>query len=111
MLNENSPGLDEDLSSPISNAFESVLCRKPSETELATLQQLYQRQLEFYRGDDQLTKALLGIVTPQTSEESHLVDKGGPSSSGKSQMEHAKIAALTNVCLAIFNLDEALTRE
>ncbi len=78
-------------------AFRRVVCREPSSTDLDRLTRAYEKQLEIYSIDPESAGQLLTVgastrdVTPSESLAEH--------------------AALTTVCLAILNLDEALTRE
>ncbi|MHB1556264.1 MAG: PSD1 and planctomycete cytochrome C domain-containing protein [Isosphaeraceae bacterium] len=76
-------------------AFRLVMCRKPTDHDLAILRRAYARQAAIYMKDRAAAKALLGVG------ESGRDEKLDP-------VEHA---ALSAVCLAILNLDEALTRE
>jgi len=80
---------------PIATAFESVLSRRPRHDEHEALRKLFeQAKANFSEKIDQ-ANALLAI---------------GESPSGP-QSDTVEIAALTTVCLAILNTDEALTRE
>ena len=56
---------------------------------------MYERQLEFYRRDEAWHVQLLTVGDMPRDE----------------SLDAAEHAALTAVCLAILNLDEALTRE
>jgi len=85
------PGLDERLT----HAFRRVLCRAPSAADLQRLRRAYERQLEIYRTEPEAATALLSVGS-------------APRDPQQNATEHA---ALTAVCLAILNLDEALTRE
>ena len=71
------------------------MARRPTENDLKTLRRAYDRQAQFYTADAKAAKALLGIGASRRDESLNLT-------------EHA---ALASVCLAILNLDEALTRE
>ena len=62
---------------------------------LKALRRAYDRQAQFYAADAKAARALLSIGASKRDESLNLT-------------EHA---ALTSVCLAILNLDEALTRE
>ncbi len=79
----------------LATAFRLVMCRKPTGLDLAILRRAYARQAEIYAKDRAAAKALLGVGESGRDE-------------GLDPAEHAALAA---VCLAILNLDEALTRE
>ena len=83
--------LDEQLAF----AFRRVAARRPTDSDLKALRRAYERQAEFYAVDAKAAKALLSVGTSPRDESLNL-------------SEHA---ALTAVCLAILNLDEALSRE
>ena len=76
-------------------AFEQVVCRKPRPAELVLLQQAFEKQHELFRNDPQAASELLAV--------------------GESPVDPAldanEWAAMSVTCLAILNLDEALTRE
>ena len=76
-------------------AFRLVLSRSPGDDELATLTSALERQAELYQADPELAAALLAVGE-------------SPRDESLAPSDHA---ALTAVCLAILNLDEALTRE
>ena len=76
-------------------AFRRVLGRQPTASDLNSLRRMHERQLAVYRND---TEAAKQIVSVGEYAQDNTLDAA----------EHA---ALTAVCLAIFNLDEALTRE
>jgi hypothetical protein len=76
-------------------AFEQVLCRIPNEKEQEILQQLWKRQSEHFSADPAAANEYLSVGEQ-------------PRDSGIDPAQHA---ALSAVCLAIFNLDEALVRE
>jgi hypothetical protein len=79
----------------IGEAFQRILCRVPSVSEEAKLQTMWQRQAEFYQGDEEMVAALLAVGNAPTNPD----------------LDRVSLAVMTNICLAIFNLDEALTRE
>jgi hypothetical protein len=82
---------DEQLSS----AFHRVVCRPAGDRELDRLRQAHDKQLAIYRADANAAAALLSV-----------------GASGRDETQDAsEHAAMTAVCLAILNLDEALTRE
>ena len=76
-------------------AYRRVLSREPTPGESPTLRRMVEEQAAFYRADPGLAKALLAM---------------GASRSDPS-LDPAEHAAWLGICLAIFNLDEALTRE
>ena len=76
-------------------AFRRVVCRAPARGELERLRQAFDRQAAIYRSDTAAAEALLGVGEAPRDE----------------SLDAAEHAALTAVCLAILNLDEALTRE
>ncbi|MFO0817278.1 MAG: PSD1 and planctomycete cytochrome C domain-containing protein [Pirellulales bacterium] len=79
----------------LSFAFRQVVCRSPRPEELAALRRAYERQVGFYRKAPDSAQQLLTVGAAMR-------DGSLPAP------EHA---ALSAVCLAILNLDEALTRE
>ena len=84
-----------DLDDRLTHAFRLVMCRKPTDHDLEILRRAYDKQAAIYAKDDAGARALLGVGESRRDES---LDAG----------EHA---ALSAVCLAILNLDEALTRE
>ena len=76
-------------------AFRQVAARRPSDADLKALHRAYDRQMQFFGSDAKAAKSLLGIGASRRDE----------------TLNAAEHAALTSVCLAILNLDEALTRE
>ncbi len=84
-----------DLNAQLIDVFRRVLTRKPTEIDLAVLRRAYAKQLAIYQADPAGAKLFLGFGASQRDASISL-------------SEHA---ALSAVCLAILNLDEALTRE
>jgi hypothetical protein len=76
-------------------AFRRVLARAPSPNDTAILSRAWLRQLALYNQNPAAADALLKIGT-------------APRDTSLPPTEHA---AMTALCLALFNLDEALTRE
>ncbi|MFM9196764.1 MAG: DUF1553 domain-containing protein, partial [Planctomycetia bacterium] len=76
-------------------AFRRVLGRRPTDYELTALRRMHERQREAYRADAEAAGRLLGVGEHKRDE----------------TLDASEHAALTAVCLGIFNLDEALTRE
>jgi hypothetical protein len=85
------PAVDERLR----HAFRLVIGRTPSAADLAILRRAYDRQLGIFQSDAKAARALLAVGASPRDETLNI-------------SEHAALAA---VCLAILNLDEALTRE
>ena len=76
-------------------AFRRVACRNPTDDDREHLRRAYGKQLAIYQRDLDAATELLNVGAGARDESLPLA-------------EHA---ALTAVCLGIFNLDEALTRE
>ena len=76
-------------------AFRRVLGRTPKPEQLAILQRAYEKQLVFYTQDAKAAAAAVAIGTAPRAE----------------KLITAEHAAMSAVCLAILNLDQALTRE
>ncbi len=95
VLAEQSMKSSPDLTARLSHAFRQVLGRKPSERDLAALQRAFDRQHAIYKADTEAAKSLLTVGASKRDESLQLADH----------------AALASVCLAILNLDEALSRE
>ena len=95
MLAEQLMHNSSNVSDQLSQAARRVLCRSVSDREQALFRRTYDKQLEIYRQDAAASQALLGVGESQRD----------------SQLPAAEHAALTQTCLALFNLDEALTRE
>ena len=84
-----------DLDARLTFAFRRVAGRPVTETDLKLLKRAFDRQAAIYRASPESAKALLNVGASKRDESIDLT-------------EHA---ALASVCLAILNLDEALTRE
>jgi hypothetical protein len=95
VLAEKSLQAAADLDGRLTHAFRRVLGRKPTGYDLDALKRMHGRQLEIYGTAPDAAKQLLAV---------------GESPRDQS-LDPAAHAALTAVCLAIFNLDEALSRE
>ena len=76
-------------------AFRQVVCRPPRERDQQLLRRAFERQLAIYQADAEAAKQLLAVGERKRDE----------------KLPVDGHAALTAVCLAIFNIDEALTRE
>ena len=95
VLAEKSMKVAADPGGRLTHAFRRVLGRKPTDYDLEALTRMYARQLAIYQADAEAAKQLLGIGESKRDE----------------AIDASEHAALASVCLAIFNLDEALTRE
>ena len=84
-----------DVDGRLTHAFRRVVSRVPTDFDLVALRRMFTRQREFYAADPAAATALVSVGASAKDESLDPVD-------------HAALAA---VCLAIFNLDEALTRE
>ena len=85
----------KDLDARLTFAFRRVLGRKPTEKDSEILRRAFEKQKKFYDADAKGAAAAVSVGESPRAEQ-------------KAVAEHA---ALTAVCLAILNLDEALTRE
>jgi hypothetical protein len=95
VLAEKSLKAAADLEGRLAHAFRRVLGRRPTGYDLESLGRMHARQLAIYRADADAAKRLLAV-----------------GESGRDEaLDPAEHAALSSVCLAIFNLDESLTRE
>ncbi len=83
------------LDTQLASAFRHVVCRPPSPQDLSLLRAAYEKQLVLFRTDMDAARKLLAV--------------GASATEGTGDVSQQ--AALTVVCLAILNLDEALTRE
>jgi hypothetical protein len=84
-----------DPSARLTAAFRRVCARRPAPADLLILRRALDRALSAFRADPASARAYLAAGE-------------SPRDAGLDPAEHAAYAA---VCLAIFNLDEALTRE
>ena len=76
-------------------AFRRVLGRKPTGTDLRILGKALEKQRAIYVADPDAAQKVISIGAAPTNHEFPADEQ----------------AALTSVCLAVLNLDEALTRE
>ena len=76
-------------------AFRRVVGRVPTDRDIASLRRIHARQRDVYAADTAAAAALVAVGE-------------APKAEGLDAVEHAALAA---TCLAILNLDEALTRE
>jgi len=84
-----------DLNDQLTYAFRRVLGRRPTDADLSALNRMHQRQLAAYRADREAATQIISAGESPRNE----------------QLDVAEHAAIAGVCLAILNLDEALTRE
>ncbi|GAB5402709.1 MAG: DUF1553 domain-containing protein [Aureliella sp.] len=82
--------MEQPVEERITVAFLKLTGRRPDEVESRTLEELLISEREFYREHEDAAKQLLAI--------------GGTKFDG-AQVDSAEVAALTNVCQAILNLD------
>ncbi|NBW97059.1 MAG: DUF1553 domain-containing protein, partial [Planctomycetia bacterium] len=95
VLAEQSMKAAADPDGRLQHAFRRILGRKPTSYDLETLGRMHARQLAIYKADIDAAKQLVSVGKSPRDE----------------ALDPAEHAALASVCLAIFNLDEALTRE
>jgi hypothetical protein len=95
VLAENGMKSNAERDARIAFVFFHVACRAPTAAELTILGRAYDRQLAIYRGDAKAAGSLLAVGASRRDE----------------SLDAAEHAAMTSVCLAILNLDEAMTRE
>jgi len=95
VLAEHSMKSEGHLAGRLTYAFRRVLGRPVTESDLKALQRAYERQETIYKSNPDSAKALLSVGAFKRDE----------------SLDPAEHAALSAVCLAILNLDEALTRE
>jgi cytochrome c553 len=85
----------DSLTGRLTHAFRRMLSRQPTEDELELLRAMYARQYDLFAPDVAAAEQLLSVGASPHYITLHPVEQ----------------AALTSVCLAIANLDEALSRE
>jgi hypothetical protein len=95
VLAEQSIKSSGDVEARLTHAFRRVLSRPATPRDLAALRRAYDKQLAIYKADPAAATAALAVGVARRDE----------------SLDAAEHAALSAVCLAIFNLDEALTRE
>lgn len=94
ILAEKSMKQSTELTEQLRYAFQRVICRAPKQDELARLERSWHKQRELFVQDAQSAKDLLAVGAYSTDW----------------TLDATHHAALTAICLTIFNLDEALTR-
>ena len=95
VLAENCITSHPDLEAQLTAAFRQVISRSPAPDDIARLRIAFEKQLNVYRNDSESAAELLSVGAQPRGE----------------SLDAAQHAALTTVCLAILNLDEAITRE
>ncbi|QOV88823.1 PSD1 and planctomycete cytochrome C domain-containing protein [Humisphaera borealis] len=95
VLAEKAMSASETTDGQLAFAFRQVLSRKPSATEMPVLRRMLQRQQSVYGKDAKSAVEAIKVGEAPRNEKLNPVDH----------------AAMSAVCLAILNLDEALTRE
>jgi hypothetical protein len=85
----------QDVDGRLTFVFRRVLGRRPCEGDLALVRRAFERQLGIYQQDEKAAAELIKVGAAPAAD----------------QPPKAEHAALSAVCLALFNLDEALTRE
>lgn len=95
VLAEKSLHANSDSQAAIAIAFKRVLARSPKEEEQKLLQAAFEKQLKHFQEAPTAAQEILAVGS-------------APRDSNLNPQQHA---ALTAVCLAILNLDEALTRQ
>jgi len=84
-----------DTDARLAFAFRRVLGRTPTDDDMSTLRRMIERQSAVYRADAEAAKQLVSVGESKRDE----------------LLDPVELAALSSVCLGMFNLDEALTRE
>jgi hypothetical protein len=95
MLAEQSIKPTGDIDGRLTHAFRRVINRPITPRDLLALRRAYDKQLAIYKADPAAATAALAIGAAKRDE----------------SLDAAEHAALSAVCLAIMNLDEALSRE
>jgi len=90
-----------EIDKQIDVGFRLATSRHPSSAEAAIFRKAYQRQLKYFRDDEQRTSGFLGAADV-TGQKSTTADK---------EVDDAALAALQSVASLILNLDETITRE
>jgi hypothetical protein len=95
MLAERALQRYDSLNDQLEFAFRRVLCRRPTADDRERLKVAFEKQHQIYAADPEAAHRLLTVGD-------------SPADDTLNAVQHA---ALSSVCLAILNLDEALTRE
>jgi len=95
VLAEKSMKAAGDPAGRLTHAFRRILGRRPTDYDLEAVTRMHARQLAIYQADAEAAKQFLSVGESPRDE----------------AIDTAEHAALASACLAMFNLDEALTRE
>lgn len=95
VLAERSMKAESTLDDRLAFAFREVVSRRPTARDLAALRRAYERQVAVFASDAKAARAMLAVGASARDD----------------SLDPAEHAAMASVCLAILNLDEALTRE
>ncbi len=87
--------LKQDSDAQVTRSFQHVLTRKPSDKELTTLKNLHRDRLAHYQKEPASADKLLSIGSSPTEP----------------TIDRPQLAALTDICLAMMNLSETVTRK
>jgi hypothetical protein len=87
--------MDEAFEDQLQRAWLMLLSRRPEAAEIAVMRKLRADRLEYFGGHPQVRDALLALGKQPRNEE----------------LDELELAALTEVCRVLFNLDETVTRE
>ena len=85
----------QDVVVEVALAFRSTLSRHPTEHELTLLTDLLRDRLDYYQSNPESVEGVLGVGE-------------SPAHPG---LESTRVAAMADICLAIMNLSEAITRK
>jgi hypothetical protein len=95
VLAQESMKANKDVDARLADAFRKVICRAPTAEETKILRRAFEKQEAIYKADPMSAKAFLSIGSSKRDE----------------SLDLSSHAGLSAVCLAIMNLDEAMTRE
>jgi hypothetical protein len=95
VLAQESMKANKDVDARLADAFRKVICRAPTSEETKILRRAFAKQEAIYKADPMSAKAFLSMGSSKRDE----------------SLDLSSHAGLSAVCLAIMNLDEAMTRE
>jgi hypothetical protein len=95
VLAERAMQSNKSVEDQIKFAFERVMCRDPSEKEVEILGRAFEKQKKYFAKNEKGAEEVVSVGAAIRDPRLKLADH----------------AAMSAVCLAIFNMDEALTRE
>jgi hypothetical protein len=95
VLAQESMKANKDVDARLADAFRKVICRAPTSDETKILRRAFEKQEAIYKADPMSAKAFLSMGSSKRDE----------------SLDLSSHAGLSAVCLAIMNLDEAMTRE